>query len=147
LRAFGPSEARSGFGFIHAKPPSSLSAFAATPDELGDAWKDGRICLPLKVYRNGKLFGQPHGKAMHFSFGELIAHAARTRDLCAGTVLGSGTVSNYDAATVGSGCIAERRALDRIDGKDITPFLSYGEKVRLESDALPGVLEHEIAPR
>lgn len=132
LRAFGPDEMKGGFGFLHAKPPSTLSGFAMTPDELGDDWRDGRVCLPLHVKRNGEAFGRPDGSAMHFGFGELIAHAARTRDLCAATVIGSGTVSNYDAATVGSGCIAERRALDAIDGLPPTPYLDAGESVRLE---------------
>ena len=147
LRAYGPKEMRGGFGFIHAKPPCALSAFAVTPDELGPAWKDGRVALPLRAYRNGELFGQPNGAEMHFSFGDLIAHAAATRDLCAGTVIGSGTVSSFNAATVGSGCIAERRALDRLAGRTATPYLSFGERVRLEMDTLPLSLEHEIVER
>ncbi len=132
LRAFGPGEMKGGFGFLHAKPPSTLSAFAVTPDELGGDWRDGRVCLPLHVRRGEEAFGRPDGSAMHFGFGELIAHAARTRNLCAATVIGSGTVSNYDAATVGSGCIAERRALDALEGKTPTPYLGAGETVRLE---------------
>lgn len=140
LRAFGPSEMKGGFGFIHAKPPSSLSAFAMTPDELGDAWHGGRVHLPLEVRRGDELFGRPHGGAMHFHFGELIAHAAATRDLCAGTVIGSGTVSNYDAENVGSGCIAERRALDAIAARPTTPYLSDGERVRL------ALIQDGIAP-
>ncbi|MDB5725416.1 MAG: hypothetical protein JWQ16_2170, partial [Novosphingobium sp.] len=132
LRAFGPGEMKGGFGFLHAKPPSTLSAFAITPDELGGNWRDGRVCLPLQVQRNGEAFGRPNGSAMHFGFGELIAHAATSRDLCAATVIGSGTVSNHDAEQVGSGCIAERRALDMIEGKPLTPYLQAGEIVRLE---------------
>ncbi len=131
LRAFGPGEMRGGFGFLHAKPPSTLSAFAVTPDELGADWRDGRIQLPLEVKRNGALFGQPVGGALHFGFGDLIAHAARTRSLCAGTVIGSGTVSNYDADKVGSACIAERRALDAIAGRDLTPYLQADDLVEL----------------
>lgn len=131
LRSFGPSEMRGGFGFLHAKPPSTLSAFAMTPDELGGAWRDGRVQLPLHVWRNGKLFGRPDGGAMHFGFGELIAHAAATRSLCPATVIGSGTVSNYDAERVGSACIAERRALDLLAGRDSTPYLEDGETVRV----------------
>lgn len=138
LRAYGPSEMRGGFGFLHAKPPSTLSAFAVTPDELGPAWRDGRVCLPLTVRRNGELFGRPDGAAMHFGFGELIAHAAYTRELCAATVIGSGTVSNYDAEKVGSACIAERRALDQIAGRAITPYLGDGEVVEIEADAGTG---------
>lgn len=132
LRSFGPNEMRGGFGFLHAKPPSALSAFAVTPDELGDAWSGGRVNAPLSVYRNGDLFGEPNGAAMHFGFGELIAHAAATRNLCAGTIIGSGTVSNYDAAKVGSACIAERRALDALGEKPLTPYLGFGERVTID---------------
>lgn len=131
LRAFGPSEMRGGFGFLHAKPPSSMSGIAVTPDELGGAWRDGRVALPLRVTRGDILFGEPDGAAMSYGFAELVAHAACTRDLCAGTVIGSGTVSNFDAAKVGSACIAERRALDVIEGKPATPYLRFGERVRL----------------
>lgn len=131
LRRFGPDEMRGGFGFLHAKPPSTLSAFAMTPDELGDAWRDGRVHLPLEIRRGDAVFGRPHGGAMHFGFGELIAHAAATRDLCAGTVIGSGTVSNYDAEAVGSGCIAERVALDLISDRPPTGYLAAGERVRI----------------
>ena len=133
LRAFGPDEMRGGFGFLHAKPPSTLSAVAVTPDELGDRWRDGRVALPMRIYRDDALFGRPDGAAMSYGFGELIAHACLTRDLCAGTVLGSGTVSNFDAEVVGSGCIAERRALDQLTpGREPTPYLRFGERVRLE---------------
>jgi fumarylacetoacetate (FAA) hydrolase len=132
LRAFGPREMQGGFGFLHAKPPTTLSAFAMTPDELGDSWIDGRVHLPLFIERNGERFGAPDGAAMHFSFGDLIAHAATTRDLCPGTVIGSGTVSNYDAAEVGSGCIAERRALDALGDRALTSYLAEGEQVGIE---------------
>ncbi len=133
LRSFGPAEMRAGFGFLHAKPPSALSAIAVTPDELGDAWRDGRVALAMEVRRGDEVFGRPTGAAMSYGFGELIAHASATRDLCAGTVLGSGTVSNYEADVVGSGCIAERQALDEmVAGRTPTPFLSFGERVRLE---------------
>ena len=131
LRAFGPKEMQGGFGFLHAKPPTTLSAFAMTPDELGDAWRDGRICLPLAITWNGAPFGRPSGAAMHFGFGELIAHAATTRDLCAATIIGSGTVSNYTADEVGSGCIAERRALDSIAGRSSTRYLEAGDIVQI----------------
>jgi fumarylacetoacetate (FAA) hydrolase len=149
LRAFGPGEMRGGFGFLHAKPPSTLSAFAVTPDELGSEWRDGRIQLPLQVKRNGQPFGQPLGAAMHFGFGELIAHAARTRSLCAGTVIGSGTVSNHDADKVGSACIAERRALDAIAGRDLTPYLKVDDLVELtcrnaEGQAIFGELRQSV---
>jgi fumarylacetoacetate (FAA) hydrolase len=131
LRAFGPREMQGGFGFLHAKPPSTLSAFAMSPDEIGDAWHDGRVCLPVAVDWNDERFGQPNGDAMHFGFGELIAHAAATRDLCAGTLIGSGTVSNYAADEVGSGCIAERRALDVLAGRPSSRYLQSGDLVRI----------------
>ncbi len=134
LRAFGPAEMKGGFGFLHAKPPSSLSPFAVTPDELGDAWSDGRVRLRLTIQRNGQVFGTPDGAEMSYDFGRLVAHACTTRDLCAGTVIGSGTVSNHDASNVGSGCIAERRALEKTAGKDPkTAYLADGETVRLEA--------------
>ena len=109
LRAFGPAEMKAGFGFLQAKPPSALSGIAVTPDELGPAWADGRVHLAVTVTRGDTRFGMPHGGEMSYGFDRLIAHAAATRDLCAGTVIGSGTVSNMDAAAVGSACIAERR--------------------------------------
>lgn len=134
LRAFGPTEMRGGFGFLQAKPPSSVSAIAVTPDELGSAWRDGRVGLNLRIHRGEALFGAPDGAAMSYGFGELIAHAAATRDLCAGTLVGSGTVSNFDAATVGSGCIAERKALDEFAPTEaVTPYLRFGERVRIEA--------------
>lgn len=134
LRAFGPAEMKSGFGFIHAKPPSSMAAFAVTPDELGAAWRNCRACLPVNVYRNGVLFGRPSGAEMSFGFHDLIAHAATTRELCAGTVIGSGTVSNANYRVVGSGCIAEKRAIDRLSsaGKP-TPYLRFNEQLRIEA--------------
>lgn len=148
LRAFGPSEMKGGFGFIHAKPPSTLSSIAVTPDALGVNWRDGRVHLPLEVRRGDECFGRPSGSAMHFHFGELIAHAAATRDLCAGTVIGSGTVANHDAEQVGSGCIAERRALDTIAGRPATPYLRDGERVRLtlvQDDSAPiGTLDQLV---
>ena len=150
LRAFGPAEMKAGFGFIHAKPPSGLSPFAVTPDDLGPAWRDGRVAARLTVRRDDALFGVPEGSAMSFGFGELIAHAARTRSLCAGTVLGSGTVSNDDAERVGSGCIAERIALDRSAGRAATPYLRFGERVRLdavdaEGRSLFGLIDQVVA--
>jgi 2-keto-4-pentenoate hydratase/2-oxohepta-3-ene-1,7-dioic acid hydratase in catechol pathway len=132
LRAFGPSEMRGGFGFLQAKPPCSMSALAATPDEFGAAWRGGRLCLPLHISRNDAPFGHPNGEAMSYDFGQLIAHAAATRDLCAGTVIGSGTVSNFNADEVGSGCIAERQALDTLAGRAPAPYLRFGERVRLD---------------
>lgn len=133
LRAFGPSEMKSGFGFIHAKPPSAISAFAVTPDSLGDAWHRARVGLSMNTFRNGTVFGRPHGSEMSYGFDDLVVHAAATRDLCAGTVLGSGTVSSPDYKNVGSGCIAEKRAIDRIEGQPLTPYLQFGDRVRIEA--------------
>lgn len=133
LRTIAPIEMKTGFGWIQAKPACSLAPFAVTPDELGDAWKDGRVCLPLTVTLNGAWFGSPDGSAMAYGFHELIAHAARTRSLPAGTILGSGTVSNADHAVVGSTCISERRAIERIaHGEFRTSFLSGGDRVAMQ---------------
>lgn len=131
LRAFGPREAKSGFGFLQAKPSTAFAPIAVTPNELGPAWQGGRVHLRLQTQRNGEWFGHPHGGAMHFDFGQLIAHAARTRKLSAGTLIGSGTVSNADAG-VGSSCIAERRMVEALaDGASRTPFLRFGERVQM----------------
>lgn len=135
LRRFGPIEMKAGFGFLHAKPPSSLSAIAVTPDELSDQWQNGRVGLQLTIWRNQEIFGQPDGAEMSYGFGELIAHASSTRDLCAGTVLGSGTVSN-SGGKHGSGCIAERRALDQLAGRRPTPYLSDSERIRIEAKGI-----------
>jgi fumarylacetoacetate (FAA) hydrolase len=123
---------KTGFGFLQAKPSSSFAAVAVTPDELGDAWHDGRVHLPLQIEWNGEWFGNPHGGAMHFGFHQLIAHAALTRRLGAGTLLGSGTVSNADRS-VGSACISERRAIEMIEhGAARTGFMRFGDRVRME---------------
>jgi fumarylacetoacetate (FAA) hydrolase len=133
LRAFGPREAKSGFGFVQAKPSTAFAPIAVTPDELGASWQGGRVHLRLQTQRNGEWFGHPHGGAMHFDFGQLIAHAARTRRLSAGTLIGSGTVSNADVA-VGSSCIAERRMVEALaEGAPRTPFLRFGERIRIEA--------------
>ncbi|MBH3470596.1 fumarylacetoacetate hydrolase family protein [Pseudomonas putida] len=138
LRALGPREMKTGFGFLQAKPSSSFAPVAVTPDELGDAWGDGRVHLPLNVEWNGEWFGHPHGGEMHFGFHQLIAHAARTRRLSAGTLVGSGTVSNDDRS-VGSACIAERRAIETIaDGAPSTPFMRFGDRVRMEATGADG---------
>lgn len=149
LRALGPREMRTGFGFLQAKPSSSFAPVAVTPDELGGSWEHGKVCLPLKVHWNDELFGQPHAGEMHFSFPELIAHAAKTRILRAGTVIGSGTVSNADAS-VGSACIAERRALEIVDsGAAKTPFMKFGDRVRMEvigedNTSIFGVIDQRV---
>lgn len=132
LRALAPREMKTGFGFLQAKPSSSFAAVAVTPDELGDAWRDGRVHLPLQVEWNGKWFGHPNGGAMNFSFPQLIAHAALTRRLGPGTLIGSGTVSNADRSA-GSACIAERRAIEMIaHGAPQTGFMRFGDRVRME---------------
>ncbi|MEK8027139.1 fumarylacetoacetate hydrolase family protein [Pseudaquabacterium rugosum] len=135
LRALGPHEMATGFGFLQAKPSTAFAPLALTPDELGDHWQDGRVHLNLAVQWNGERFGEPHGREMHFDFGRLIAHAARTRRLSAGSVVGSGTVSNV-ARSAGSACIAERRVIEKIDGGAIrTGFMRDGDRVRMEARA------------
>ncbi len=139
LRAFGPREMKTGFGFLHAKPSTSFAPMAVTPAALGDAWRDGRLALKLHVERDGAWFGEPDGRAMHFHFGELIAHAARTRALSAGTLIGSGTVSN-EGAPAGSACIAERRVLELLEsGQPRTPFMRFGDRVRMEARSIDGI--------
>jgi fumarylacetoacetate (FAA) hydrolase len=131
LRGLIPAELASGFGFFNSKPSKALSAFAVTFDELGSAWKQGRLHLPMHVEINHKFFGKPNAGQMHFHFGELIAHAAKTRDLQPGTLIGSGTVSNEDA-TLGSCCLVEKRTIEQIEtGKPTTPFLKVGDQVRI----------------
>ena len=125
-------EVTTGFGFLNAKPSSAFSPVAVTPDELGDAWRDARVHLPLRVDWNGAWFGNPSGAEMTFDFRDLIEHVTRSRRLSAGTVIGSGTVSNEDRAA-GSACIAERRAIELLDeGAPKTPFMSFGDTVRIE---------------
>lgn len=128
-----PNELGKGFGFVVSKPATAFSPFAVTPDELGPAWKEGRVHLPLLSELNGERLGDPSaGSEMHFSFFELIAHVARTRSLTAGTLLGSGTVSNRDPAR-GVSCLAERRVREQLEqGKATTPFLKSGDRVRIE---------------
>jgi len=133
LRAIAPIEMKTGFGWVQAKPACSVAPFAVTPDELGEAWQDGRVHLPLEVQVNGQWFGCPNGGEMAFGFHELIAHAARTRDLVAGMIIGSGTVSNAVYADVGSCCLSEHRAIEMINsGEPQTPFLRFGDSVRVE---------------
>lgn len=137
LRRIAPLEMRTGFGWIHAKPASSMAPVAVTPDELGPYWKNARIALPLIVDWNGKRFGAADGYAMSVGFDALVAHAAYSRSLVAGTVIGSGTVSNETYREVGSSCIAERRGIEMADlGEPVTPFMAFGDNVRMEA-ALP----------
>ncbi|EGF89966.1 fumarylacetoacetate FAA hydrolase family protein [Asticcacaulis biprosthecium C19] len=134
LRAIAPVEMKTGFGWIQAKPACALSPVAVTPDVLGEAWRDGRILTSMVVNLNGKPFGTVPANEMGFGFHELIAHAARSRDLPAGTIIGSGTVSSSRYAEVGSACIAERRAIETIaDGKPSTPFMRRGDRVCLHA--------------
>lgn len=143
LRNLIPGELNKGFGFFQAKPSSSFAPIALTPDELGNAWDGSRLSLPLCSRLNGQLFGRPNaGVDMTFGFPELIAHAARTRRLVAGSIVGSGTVSNKQGTLhgsrvtdggVGYSCIAEVRMLETLaDGKPATPFMQHGDHVRIE---------------
>ena len=133
LRNLIPGELAKGFGFLQSKPRSALAPVAVTPDELGEAWRDSKLHRPLKTWLNGDLFGEPEaGEDMQFSFAELVAHAARTRPLAAGTLVGSGTIANQDTAR-GASCLAEKRMLEIIaEGKPQTPFMQFGDTVRIE---------------
>lgn len=133
LRNLIPEELAKGFGFLQSKPASSFSPVAVTPDELGDAWKDGKVHLPLRTTWNGKLVGQPDaGMDMVFNFPQLIAHLCKTRNARAGTIVGSGTVSNKDEKR-GYSCIAEKRSLELIaDGVASTPYMLFGDVVKIE---------------
>jgi fumarylacetoacetate (FAA) hydrolase len=133
LRNLIPDELAKGFGFFQSKPATGFSPVACTPDELGPAWKDGRVHLTLKTWLNGVQVGDTAaGPEMHFSFFDLIAHITRTRNFPAGSILGSGTVSNADRAR-GYSCLAEKRMLETIDsGAPSTPFLKHGDRVAME---------------
>jgi fumarylacetoacetate (FAA) hydrolase len=139
LRGLIPAELAKGFGFFQSKPATAFSPVAVTPDELGDAWRGGRVHLRLRTWLDGKLVGDPDaGPEMQFSFFELIAHLAKTRSFTAGTILGSGTVSNADRAR-GVSCLAESRMIETIEqGAPATPFLGYGARVRIEMEGLDG---------
>lgn len=133
LRNLIPDELAKGFGFLQSKPRSTLSPVFVTPDELGEDWQDSKIHLPLVSHINGEWFGAPEaGVDMQFSFAQLIAHAARTRPLVAGSIVGSGTVANEDEGK-GASCLAEKRMLEIIrEGKPSTPFMKFGDRVRIE---------------
>lgn len=152
LRNLIPDELAKGFGFFQSKPSSAFSPVAVTPDELGEAWHDGKVHLPLVSHLNGKLFGAPEaGVDMTFNFNTLIAHAAKTRSLAAGSIIGSGTVSNYDRSK-GSSCIAEVRMLETIQhGKPVTPFMKAGDSIRIEmfdksNHSIFGAIQQSVAP-
>jgi len=152
LRSHALPEKKTGFGWIHAKPATSFSPAAVTPDELGGAWKDGRIHLPIRVTWNGREFGHPDAGAMGFGFHELIAHAAYSRNLSAGTIIGSGTVSNASYRAVGSACIAERRAIELADrGRIETEYMRFGDRVRIEmldadGRSIFGAIDQRVVP-
>lgn len=152
LRNLIPAELEKGFGFFQSKPASAYSPFAVTPDELGPAWKEGRVHLPLVTHLNGKKFGDPEaGTEMHFSFYELIEHICKTRSYTAGTILGSGTVSNEDRRR-GSSCLQELRMIEKIDtGTMTTPFLKPGDRVEIEmhdakGQSIFGKIDQQVVP-
>jgi fumarylacetoacetate (FAA) hydrolase len=152
LRNLIPDELAKGFGFLHGKPASTFSPVAVTPDELGAAWEDSKLHLPLNVSWNGQLVGNANaGEDMQFSFAKLIHHAAKSRKLAAGTIIGSGTVSNYDLAK-GYSCIVEKRVVEIIEtGAAMTEFLRYGDKIRIEmldgqGHSIFGAIDQEVRP-
>ena len=134
LRVIAGKELKTGFGFMQSKPATSFAPVAVTPDELGPGgWREGRVQRPIQVYWNGREFGHPDCGQMGFSFEQLIAHAARTRNLGAGTIIGSGTISNSNYREVGSCCIVERRGIEMEDfGKPRTDYMKFGDRVRIE---------------
>jgi fumarylacetoacetate (FAA) hydrolase len=152
LRNLIPAELAKGFGFLQSKPRSALSPVLVTPDELGDAWQDTVLDLPLRTWLNGEWFGEPEaGVDMQFNFARLVAHAAKTRPLTAGTIVGSGTVANEDEGK-GASCLAELRMLEIIaDGKPSTPFMSFGDTIRIEvldseGTSIFGAIEQVVEP-
>ena len=162
LRNLIPGELAKGFGFFQSKPASAFSAVAVTPDELGEAWRAGKVHLPLVSHVNGRLFGHPDaGVDMTFDFTTLIAHVARTRSLVAGSIVGSGTVSNKEnggpgrpaaVGGVGYSCIAEQRTVETlVSGKPATPFLRFGDRVRIEmldgtGRSIFGAIDQRVRP-
>lgn len=150
LRNLIPGELAKGFGFLQSKPRSALSPVMVTPDELGEAWQDSTLSLPLHSTLNGTAFGRPEaGVDMQFNFARLVAHAAYTRPLTAGTIVGSGTIANTDTS-LGASCLAEIRMLEIIaDGKPSTPFMKFGDTIRIEmfdrhGDSIFGAIEQKI---
>lgn len=150
LRNLIPNELAKGFGFLQSKPRSALSPVFVTPDELGDAWQGSKVHLPLTTHINGEWFGAPEaGVDMQFDFAQLVAHAAKTRPLSAGTIVGSGTVANEDTS-LGASCFAEKRTVETLEtGKPITPFMSFGDTVRIEmlsrnGESVFGAIEQRI---
>jgi fumarylacetoacetate (FAA) hydrolase len=152
LRGLIPAELAKGFGFLQSKPRSALSPVFVTPDELGDAWQDEKLHLPMRTWLNGQWFGEAEcGVDMQFNFAQLVAHAAKTRPLTAGTIVGSGTIANEDTSK-GASCLAEQRTVEALrDGKPNTPFLKFGDSLRIEvtdktGASIFGAIEQTIAP-
>lgn len=152
LRHLIPDELAKGFGFLQSKPRSGLSPVFVTPDELGDTWRDSKLHRPLVTHINGQWFGAPEaGVDMQFNFAQLVAHAAKTRPLSAGTIVGSGTVANEDTS-LGASCFAEQRTVETLrDGKPSTPFMKFGDVVRIEmfdaaGQSIFGAIEQRMVP-
>jgi fumarylacetoacetate (FAA) hydrolase len=152
LRGLIPGELAKGFGFLQSKPRSALSPVLVTPDELGEAWQGDKLHLPMRTWLNGAWFGAAEcGVDMQFSFAELVAHVAKSRPLTAGTLVGSGTIANEDTS-LGASCLAEQRTVETLrDGKPSTPFLKYGDTLRIEitdqaGASIFGAIEQRIAP-
>jgi fumarylacetoacetate (FAA) hydrolase len=139
LRNLIPGELAKGFGFLQSKPRSALSPVFATPDELRDSWADDKVHLPMRTWINGQWFGEAEaGEDMQFSFAQLVAHAAKTRPLAAGTIVGSGTIANQDTSR-GASCLAEQRTVEKLrDGEAKTPFLKYGDTVKIDMHDVDG---------
>jgi fumarylacetoacetate (FAA) hydrolase len=152
LRVPGRAEMSRGYGWVWAKPACSMAPVVITPDELGEAWSNSRIHLDLAIHLNGTQFGRANGREMRFGFDELVAHAAYSRELCAGTIIGSGTVANADYKIVGSSCIAERRGIEVLEhAASQTPFLRFGDRVQMaardkDGGAPFGAMDQRIVP-
>lgn len=152
LRGLIPDELAKGFGFLQSKPRSALSPVFVTPDELGDAWQDEKLHLPMRTWLNGQWFGEAEcGVDMQFNFAQLVAHAAKTRPLTAGTIVGSGTIANEDTGK-GASCLAEQRTVETLrDGQPSTPFMKFGDSLRIDvtdasGSSIFGAIEQVIVP-
>jgi len=152
MRAHLTNELKMGFGFTLAKPATVFAPVAVTPDEFGDAWRDGRVHLDLHVHRNDEPIGHPNGGQMDFSFGQILAHISYNRQIKAGMLLGSGTFSNSNYKVMGSACLAEQRAVEVIEqGEPKTPFLRFGDRLRFEmfdaqGQSVFGAVNHRMVP-
>ena len=150
LRGLIPGELAKGFGFLQSKPRSALSPVLVTPDELGDAWRDDKLHLPMRTWLNDAWFGEAEcGVDMQFSFAQLVAHVAKTRPLTAGTIIGSGTIANQDTGK-GASCLAEQRTVEKLrDGQPSTPFLKFGDRLRIDvtdsaGSSIFGAIEQQV---